>query len=183
MSSLGQPQGHYNTCAPAPPTHSLSLHQNTDKKWEHGWRGELGWNDLSTCPSSIARVHGQCPLHLCILGTWRGPVLGDWWGFPGVLLGEEACCGVGMRPSKRPSRAERKQHLFFIPDLLRDHWYITLGVLKRTLCWFNALIYYQMITTTAFANSCIVSANYYFSFVVRMFKIYAHRSFWVYNMV
>ena len=185
MSSLGRPQGHYNTCSPPHPPHTPSHHQNADKKREHSWRGELGWNDLSTCPSSIASVRGQCAFHLCVLSSWRGPVVSDWRRLPGVLLGEEACCGVGMRLRKGPSRAEMRKHLlFFYPRFTeRSLVYNTVGVLKRTLCWFNALTRGQMIITIAFSNTCITSPNYCFSFAVRTFKIYSRSNFQAYNMV
>lgn len=103
MSSLGQPQGRYNTrfYPPSLSTRTLSGPSSQGIRTQQG--GELGRNDLSTCPSSVTRAHGewgQCPFHLYILSTWQGRVFSYWWKFARVMLGAEAWGGVVMTPGK-----------------------------------------------------------------------------------
>lgn len=75
------------------------------------------------------------------------------------------------------------RHSSFYPDLLRYHWHIMLYKLKAYNVLIGILIYCEMITTTALSNTCIISHNYHFFFVLRTFKIYSPCNFPVYNTV
>lgn len=63
--------------------------------------------------------------------------------------------------------------IFFPQVLLRYDWYITMCKFKLYNCQFDSFLYWKMTTTIVMANTSLLSHNYHFLFVMRIFKVYS----------
>lgn len=81
------------TLVPRPPQHTACLSTKTQTRNE-SMAGGVSWAEM-TCPLahllSLESVDGA--LFIFVFSAPGGGQ--SWWRFPGVLLGEEVCCGVG----------------------------------------------------------------------------------------